>query len=123
MLLSRERLPAGMPLLWSERLAEVICVVPACRNTMHHVRLGDLLRDPSDRESTLDAIALVVTRREQDFMLPDSDFKVQSGDVVLCCGSRRAQNLLYATVNNPYALHYPVTAEEPPRSWFFSVAV
>lgn len=118
-LLSRERLPAGMPLLWSERLTDVSCVVPACRNSMHHVRLGDLLRDPSDRESTLDAIALVVTRGEQDFMLPDSDFKVQTGDVVLFCGSRRAQNLLYATVNNPYALHYLVTGEEPPRSWFF----
>ena len=52
-------------------------------------------------------------------MLPDADFRVQTGDVVLLCGTRRAQNLLYATVNNPYTLHYLVTGEEPPRSWVF----
>lgn len=117
--LSRERLPEGLPLLWSQRLTDVSCVVPACRNTVPEVRVGDVLRDPGDRESTLDAIPLVVTRGEDDFMLPDADFRVQTGDVVLLCGSRRAQNLLYATVNNPYALHYLVTGEEPPRSWFF----
>ena len=116
---SLEVFPAGLPLLWSEHLADVSCVVPACRNKIHEVRLYDLMRDPGDRASKLDAIALVVTRGEQDFMLPDADFRVQTGDVVLFCGSRRAQQLLYATVNNSYTLHYLVTGEEPPRSWFF----
>ena len=117
--LSRERLPGGLPLLWSERLTDVSCVVPACQNTMHEVRLDDLLRDPSDRALSLDALALVVTRGSEDFMLPDEDFKVQTGDVVLFCGSRRARQLLFATVNNPYTLHFLVTGEEPPRGWFF----
>ena len=116
---SRERLPAGMPLLWSEILTDISCVVPGCRNKVHEVSLADLMRNPADRQSQLDAIALVVTRSTQDFMLPDSDFKVQTGDVVLFCGSRLARHLLYATVNNPYTLHFLVTGEEPPRSWFF----
>jgi hypothetical protein len=116
---SRELLPEGLPRLWSEHLADVSCIVPACRNKIHQVCLGDLMRDPGDRKLRLDAIALVVTRNAEDFMLPDADFKVQAGDVVLCCGSRRAQQLLYATVNNPYTLHYLVTGEQPPRSWFF----
>jgi len=117
--LSRERLPEGLPLLWSQQLTDVRCIVPACRNSVYEVRLDDLFRDPGDRQKTLDAIALVVTRGESDFMLPDEDFRVQTGDVVLLCGTRRAQNLLYATVNNPYTLHYLVTGEEPPRSWVF----
>jgi len=112
-------LPEGMPLLWNEQLADVSCVVPACRNEIHEVRLDDFLRDPSDRALSLDAMALVVSRGDEDFMLPDAEFKVQNGDIVLFCGTRRAQQLLYATVNNPYTLHYLVTGEEPPRSWFF----
>ncbi|MBT8429649.1 MAG: hypothetical protein KJN79_07015, partial [Gammaproteobacteria bacterium] len=116
---SNELFPEGRPLLWSEHLTDVSCVVPACRYEIHEVRLDDLLRDPGGRASKLDAIALVITRNEQDFMLPDADFKVQNGDVVLFCGSRRARQLLYATVNNAYTLHYLVTGEEPPRSWFF----
>jgi len=115
---SRELLPKGLPLLWSEHLADVSSVVPGCRNKIHQVRLVDLMRDPGDREQRLDAIALVVTRDAEDFMLPDPGFKVQTGDVVLFCGSRRAQHLLFATVNNPYTLHFLVTGEEPPRSWF-----
>ncbi len=116
---SHERLPQGSPLLWSEHLADVSCVLPGCRIAMHEVRLGDLLRNPANRESSLDAIALVVTRGDQDFMLPDDDFRVQTGDVALFCGSRQARQLLHATSNNPYTLHYLVTGEEPPRSWFF----
>jgi len=81
--------------------------------------LGDLLRNPADRESSLDALALVVTRDEREWMLPGPRFKVQNGDVILFCGSRRARELIRATVNNPYTLHYLVTDEEAPRSWFF----
>ena len=58
-------------------------------------------------------------RGDFDFMLPEPNFAVQTGDIVLFCGSRRARQLLYATVHNPYPLHYLVTGEEPPRSWFF----
>ncbi len=49
-------------------------------------------------------------------MLPAAHFEVHTVDVVLFCGTRRAQQLLYATANNPYTLHYPVTGAESPRS-------
>ena len=118
---SRERLPAGMPLLWSEHPdGRKSCVVPACRNKVHEVSLADLMRRPRGPAiATGCDCAGCYTQYAEDFMLPDADFKVQTGDVVLFCGSRRAQQLLYATVNNPYTLHYLVTGEEPPRSWFF----
>ena len=116
---SRERLPEGSPFLWSEHLADLSCLLPGCRNQAQGFVLGDLLRNPADRESSLDALALVVTRKEREWMLPGPRFTVQSGDVILFCGSRRARELIRATVNNPYTLHYLVTGEEAPRSWFF----
>ncbi len=116
---SRTILPGGLPLLWSEHIADTSCVVPGCRNRVLEVRLGDVMRDPGKRTNSLDAIPLVVSRGGEDFMLPDADFRVQTDDVLLLCGSRRAQRLLWSTVNNPYTLHYLVTGEEPPRAWIF----
>jgi hypothetical protein len=116
---SRTILPGGLPVLWSEHIADTSCVVPGCRNRVLEVRLGDVMRDPGDRTASLDAIPLVVSRGGKDFMLPDADFRVQTDDVLLLCGSRRAQRLLWSTVNNPYTLHYLVTGEEPPRAWIF----
>jgi voltage-gated potassium channel Kch len=116
---SRERLPAGSPFLWTEHLGDLCCAVPGCRNERHEFVLGDLLRDPAARLSPLGALALVVTRDGRDWMLPGPRFKVQRGDLVLFCGSRRARETIRATVNNPYTLHYLVTGEEAPRGWFF----
>ena len=119
---TRALLPDGLPLLWSETIVDVACVVPGCHNRVHEVRLGDIMRDPGDRTESLDAIPLVVSRGGEDFMLPDADFRVQTDDVLLLCGTRRAQRFLCSTVNNPYTLHYLVTGEEPPRAWVFQWA-
>jgi len=116
---SRERIKQGLPLLWTEQLLDLPPRLPGCCVELHEVILEDLLRHPAHREQALDALALVVKRGDHDFMMPEPSFVVQTGDVVLFCGSRRARQLLYATVHNPYTLHYLVTGEEPPRSWFF----
>jgi Trk K+ transport system NAD-binding subunit len=116
---SRERLPRGVPLLWTDRLPDLGCVVPGCRRQPRGLRLSDLLRDPAGPGEVLDALVLVVTRGEGDILLPDVDSELRAGDEVLFCGSRRARDLLHARVRNPYTLHWLTTGEEPPRAWFF----
>lgn len=116
---SRIRLAGSAPRVWSETLRSTVSVLPGCRQSPRDLQLGDLLRDPGDRSRTLDALALAVTRGEEHIMLPGDDFTPQAGDAILMCGSRRARQLLSATIDNPYLLHYLVTGEEPPRAWFF----
>jgi len=116
---SRERAAGGVPLLWSQTISERSRVVPASRHCVKEVRIGDLLRNPADRTSIIDAMPLVLTRDGRDFMLPNDEFTVLAGDTLLLCGTHRARHLLSATVDNPYTLHYLVTGEEPPRGWLF----
>ena len=116
---SHEKLPNGAPLLWSEAVGELGCVLPGCRSQVRDLRLRDLLRHPGNRETSLDALALVVTRGDEQFNLPGRDFLIQPGDSILLCGTRRAQQLLRANVANPYTLHYLATGEHPPRGWLF----
>ena len=116
---ARERLPRGAPLLWSEEIGALDCVVPGCRERLPDVRVADLLRDPARRDAQLDALPLVVTRDGEATMLPDDDMVMLPGDVLLLCGTRRARHRLHATLRNPYTLHFLTTGEDPPRSWFF----
>ena len=114
-----ERLPSGAPLLWNEQLPDLVCALAGCRREVREVRLRDLLRNPARRDLQLEALPLVVTRDGDMIMLPEPDFLLRSGDVILFCGSRRSRQLINAAANNPYTLHYLTTGEEPPRSWFF----
>ena len=116
---SRERTNGEVPLLWSRTLPDISCVIPACSEQVRRVCVGDLLRDPGDRTSVIGATALVLTRDGNDYMLPKDELEVRAGDTLLLCGTDRARHLLSSTVDNPYTLHYLVTGEEPPRSWFF----
>ncbi len=116
---SRQKLPRGAPLIWNEQVGELSCVLPGCVREAGKVRLRDVLRDPVDHESSLDALALVVSRGREQFMLPGADFLLQEDDTLLLCGSRRARQLLYANVRNPYTLHYLATGEQAPRGWLF----
>lgn len=116
---SRQRLPRGAPLLWTEPVGALDCTVPACRSSVRDIGLRDVLRDPGCRQRSIDALVLLVDRDGQRTMLPGDEFKLERGDKLLLCGTRRARQLLHATVRNPYLLHYLVTGQEPPRAWFF----
>ena len=116
---SGRRIGRGPPLLWTETLEQLPCVLPGCRYESTGVRSGDLLRDPSNRENMLDVLALVVTRAGETIMLPQEDVMLQVGDTILFCGTRRARQLLGATIRNPSTLHYLTTGEHAPRAWFF----
>ncbi len=82
------------------------------------IRLGDLLRDPRDREEVLAIVPFVIRGRDESLLfLPDGDTVLRPGDELLLCGTEAALGWLDATLNNEYLLFYVVTGRDLPRGW------
>jgi voltage-gated potassium channel len=79
------------------------------------VSLGDVLRDPSDRERALACVALVALQGEEETIMPGPDYQLRPGCQILFAGTLQAQRLLNATLNNEYTLGYLMTGIDPPR--------
>jgi Trk K+ transport system NAD-binding subunit len=77
--------------------------------------LGDLLRDPFDRDRRLDCVPLVVQDEGGETVMPGDYHPVRPGSQILLCGSSRAQWMLDATLNNEYTLNYLITGIDEPR--------
>ena len=104
------------PLVWVMRIAPE--TAPAVVQTLAHspVSLGDVLRDPTNRDATIRCAALLLARGERHTVMPRTESMLQLGDEVLMCGVAPARHLLDATLCNPYTLHYLTTGLDPPRS-------
>lgn len=79
--------------------------------------LGDVLRDPSDRERALSCVALVAAQGKEELVMPGPDYQLRRGCRILFVGTLQAQRLLDATLNNEYTLGYLMTGVDPPRGW------
>ena len=81
------------------------------------VLLGDVLRDPSDRDKHLASVPLVVRSEDQFTVLPSSAYPLRNNDQILFCGKKAAHILLESNLNNEYALHYVRNGYEEARGW------
>ncbi len=81
--------------------------------------LGDLIRHPSARHESLTCVPLAIHRAAGSVMLPKDEERICRGDSILFCGTEQSERLLAATLNNAYTLHYLLTGEDMPRSYFF----
>jgi hypothetical protein len=79
------------------------------------VSLGDLLRDPVDRDRRLDCVPLVAQDEGGETVMPGDYYPVRPGSQILLCGTSRAKWLLDATLNNEYTLRYLITGVDEPR--------
>lgn len=86
----------------------------------HGLTLGDLIRDPADRDRSLDCAPLGIQRGDERLLLPADASPVEAGDELLLCGTEQSERQLSANLNNPYTLHYLVTGEEPPHGYVFT---
>ena len=77
--------------------------------------LGDLLRDPVDRDRRLDCVPLVAQGEDGETVMPGDYYPVRPGSQILLCGTNRAQWMLDATLNNEYTLRYLMTGFDEPR--------
>ena len=82
-------------------------------------RLGQLLRNPEDREEPLHAIVLLVMRDREAILAPDDDFVLQPGDELLLAGWAAARRALDTILLVPGIIEYLVTGTRVPSSWIW----
>ncbi|MEO1889346.1 MAG: NAD-binding protein [Cycloclasticus sp.] len=83
------------------------------------VSLGDIYKDPSDREGFLNMVPLVHRRDKTVKAMPENNLLLQEGDEILFC-MRPSQKMLFeANINNAYTLEYLLTGKEPAKGSFF----
>jgi Trk K+ transport system NAD-binding subunit len=79
-------------------------------------RLGDLLRNPEDREDRLHAVPLLVLRGEEAILAPDPDFVLAPGDELLLAGWPAARRALQVTLVVDAVREYVATGRRVPSS-------
>ena len=82
-------------------------------------RLGDLLRNPENREEPLHAVTLVVLRDREAFLAPDQDFVLAPGDELLFAGWSAARRALGTILFVDSVREYVVTGRRVPSSWIW----
>jgi len=82
-------------------------------------RIGQLLRNPEDRDEPLHAIVLLVMRGREAILAPDDDFVLRSGDELLLAGWAAARRALDTIVLVDGVLEYVVTGRRVPSSWIW----
>jgi voltage-gated potassium channel len=82
-------------------------------------RLGDLLRDPDDREVHLAVVVLMVMRDDECILTPGDDLVLAPGDELLLCGRPAARHALDTTMVVDAAREYVVSGRHVPASWIW----
>jgi voltage-gated potassium channel len=81
------------------------------------VSLGEILRDGTDRTQSLAAVALMVDRDDECFLLPDDSFPLAAGDQLLLASTLGTRRNLTLTLQNQNELDYVLTGQERSGSW------
>jgi len=114
-LLSRIVAVAGdtVPEIWDVEMSlENAVAVHQALDADMEVTLGDLIRDPSDRDSALPCIPLLLGSTEA--LLPDMETPVFPGDRILFCGHPGTRRRQVLALRNYKVLHYLLTGQDNP---------
>lgn len=85
-------------------------------------RLGDLLRDPEDRERTIACVPLLLHGAGRTVLAPEDTILVR-GDHLLLAGTASARRALDATLSVPTVLEYVVNGRRVGNSWVWRTLV
>ncbi|HEB97071.1 MAG TPA: potassium transporter TrkA [Sedimenticola thiotaurini] len=83
------------------------------------VTLGDLLRNPRQRERTLPCIPLLLLRDGSWVTLPGEEMPLRTDDRILFCGRLVANRRMSWTLQNEHALNYVLTGEARAQGWIW----
>ncbi len=103
--------------LWKERLTAH--EAPALTEWLASgtARLGDLLRNPENRDEPLHAVPLLVLRGDEATLAPPANFVLAPGDELLLAGWPAARRALGTILEIDAAREYVVTGRRVPTSW------
>jgi Trk K+ transport system NAD-binding subunit len=109
--------------VWKVRLTATEAPALQAWLTEGGARLGDLLRNPDDRDEPLHAVPLLLARagggddRTGVEIAPDNDFELAPADELLLVGRPSARRLLDATLLVDATREYVVHGRHVPSSW------
>ena len=83
------------------------------------IQLGDLRRDPGNREQRLACMPLYLKRGEKAFVLPEDDFALQAGDDILFAGTPEARESQWPMLRNAHVRDYVLTGVDAPVGWLW----
>ncbi len=83
------------------------------------VRLGDLLRNPDDRDTRLDVVTLLVQRGTESTLTPGDDFVLQRGDELLLASRGSERRALENTLFDEAASQYAIRNRHIASSWIW----
>ena len=103
--------------LWKERL--MAGEAPALRRRLlaGGVPIGDMLRDPDNRERHLDIVPLLVLRGAESHLTPNADFVIQADDELLLAGRSTDRRALEGTLYDDAVCEYVLHDRHMPSSW------
>jgi Trk K+ transport system NAD-binding subunit len=108
-----------LPTLWKVRLTHEEAPTLAGWLASGSARLGDLLRDPENRDRPLHAFVLLVLRDGECTLAPDDDFVLAAGDELLLAGRSAARRAFSTVLWVEAALEYVLTGRRVPSSWIW----
>ncbi|SHN49906.1 Trk K+ transport system, NAD-binding component [Geodermatophilus obscurus] len=105
--------------LWKVRLTEREAPALTPWLASGEARLGDLMRNPEDRDECLHAVPLLLLRGGDATLAPASDFVLAPGDELLLAGWPAARRALETTLVVEAVREYVVTGRRVPSSWLW----
>jgi voltage-gated potassium channel len=106
--------------LWSVKLTST--GAPALRGMAERMpRLGDLLRNPDNRDERLHAVVLLVARGDEFHLAPPDDFGLAPDDELLLVGAPSARRLLDTTLLVDATREFVLYGRHVPSSWIWRV--
>ncbi len=105
--------------LWKIRLTPIEAPTLGSWLATGEARLGDLLRDPDDRESRLAVVPLLVQRDTECVLTPDDDFLLEAGDEILLAGRSAERRSLGTTLFDEASSQYAIHDRHVASSWIW----
>jgi Trk K+ transport system NAD-binding subunit len=112
-----ERLKALWKVQLSDREAPALHSLLA--SGQGRVRLGDLLRNPENRDEPLHAVVLLILRGSEAILAPDGDVELEAGDQLLLVGWPAARRALSTILVVDAVREYVLTGRRVPSSWIW----
>jgi Trk K+ transport system NAD-binding subunit len=105
--------------LWKVRLTAREAPAVQAWLASGRAQLGDLMRDPADRDEPLPAVPLLVLRGEDCSLAPDGDFLLAAEDEILLAGRPAARRALDTSLLLETVGEYVVSGRRVPSSWIW----
>jgi voltage-gated potassium channel len=105
--------------LWKVRLTPQEAPALIDRRPSGGTRIGDLLRNPENRDEPLHTVVLLVLRGDEAFLAPEPDFVLAPDDELLLAGRPGARRALSTSLEVDSVLEYVLSGRRVPSSWIW----